>query len=492
MIDADRAAILDINAAWHGVPATVLMHNAGQAVASWVIKRHAPGRVLVLCGTSNNGGDGAVAAQAIAETGAAVRVVYAKDPSTIGSPEARLAYDHLDGARVGVETYRSPQRLQQLLKTADVVVDALLGVGSRGELRNPVRSIVVAANRSRRPIVSVDVPTGLGQRVCIRPQDTVTLHDRKPGLTRQRAGRVHVADIGIPTHAHDIGPGHLALRYPLRDALDHKGAHGRLLVLAGGPFPGAAILASAAALRAGTDLVHLLTPTRGVTPAIAYSPDLIVHDATASDAFVPDDVERATELASQADAVLIGPGMGRSPPTLSFMRQFLVETKRERTPVVVDADALAALHAKPALLHGRPAIATPHHGELKRWIGGRIPKTDAAYEAYLKAAAKRTRTTIIAKGPVDIVTDGRRLDRNRIHHPWMAAGGTGDCLAGFTAALLAMGMDAYDAACAATFLNGAAGLEAWNRRSWSARASDLVDAASQVLQSWVPDGNPHA
>lgn len=486
MLTPDEVRILDLNSAWHGVPPSILMKNAGRAVADAVVKRFAPSRVLVLAGWGNNGGDGAVAAQHLAEGGVAVTLLYATGPERISTDEARLAHGSLDSRRVRVETYRGVGRLRQLLSDADVVVDALLGVGVSGELREPIRSIVRATNAGRRTIVSVDVPTGLGGRFPVRPKVTVTLHDRKRGMRPAECGSIVVRDIGIPAAAVDAGPGDLAVPYRRRKADSHKGENGRLLVVSGGPYCGAPLLAATAALRTGVDLVRLYTPGACARAAMAYAPDLIVHPGVDGRALVPEDLAGMEPLWTKVDAVLVGPGLGLGRPTQRAIAEVLRRTQRARRPLVLDADALAVAGRHPDLLRRRPVLATPHAREFRDLTGRGLPTDEPAARAAVARAARRLRSTLLVKGPTDWISDGRRTKANRIHHAWMTAGGTGDALAGVAGALLALGLEPFRAAAAAAFLNGAAGLRAFEARHWGARATDLVEAIPTVLRDWVP------
>ncbi len=486
MISADEVRVLDLNSAWHGVPTSHLMQNAGRAVADAALKFHQPKRVLVLCGQGNNGGDGAVAAKALAEAGVRVVVLYAADPATIKSGDARNAFHALDARAIRLETYRSPQRVKELARSSDLVVDGLLGVGVSGELREPIRSIVKAVNATRTPVLAIDVPTGLGGRQGLRATTTVTLHDRKPGMDATTGGRILTRPIGIPEAASGIGPGDLAVHYPTRDPSSHKGQNGRVLILAGGPYCGAPLLSAMAALRAGCDLVRLYTPRACAQAARAHAPDLIVHEGVEEHRLVLKDLERIGPLLAKVDAVLIGPGLGMDRPTQEFVKGALEVTQRRRLALVIDADAHTLAGRHPTLLGRRPVICTPHAREFKDLTRRPLPKEAPALEAAVAHAAKRLRVTLLLKGPTDVVSDGRRTKPNTIHHPWMTAGGTGDVLAGLNAALLSKGMDPFHAAAASAFLNGAAGLRAFDEKNWGARATDLIEAVPIVLRDWIP------
>ena len=266
--------ILDANAPPHGVSLKTLMSNAARACAEVATKRFAPTRVLLLCGPGNNGGDGYAMASLLAAD-AEVSVVVATKPKT---EEAKWAFGGLDRGRIHVEPFRDVARLKELLRDADLVIDALMGSGIHGELRAPFDTIVRAVNASRRPVLSIDVPTGFGGKLAIRPAATVALHEKKTGMTPTNSGAILVRDIGIPeAAATEVGPGDFTATYPRNGPDSHKGMNGRVLVVAGGPYTGAPILCALAALRSGVDLVRLYGPSDSTAAAQVVQPDLIVH-----------------------------------------------------------------------------------------------------------------------------------------------------------------------------------------------------------------------
>lgn len=485
MLDAREVRRLDLNSQWHGVPTARLMQNAGRAVAKAALSHFSPRRVVVLCGPGNNGGDGAVAAAHLAQHGIHVDVVFARDPVALPPGDARGAVERLRGTTAAVHTYTTVAALRRMFEAADVLIDALLGVGVQGAPRAPISLLIREANRSGKPILSVDVPSGLGSRLQVRPAVTVALHAAKRGMNRSNSGRIEVADIGIPPAATDVGPGDLALRYRPNAPESHKGQNGRVLVVAGGPYCGAPILTAMAALRTGADLVRLYTPRSCAQAARTHSADLIVLDGIGDAELGPQDVDRLRPWMAKSDVVVVGPGMGRSAKAAAAIEAVLTEARRRKLGVVLDADALAVVGSKRLRLRGLVAVATPHHREFRDLTRRRLPKHDAAQRTAVARAARALGITILLKGPTDEISDGRQNRSNRIHHPWMTVGGTGDVLAGCTATLMARGMEPFDAACAAAFLNGAAGLRAFESQSWGARASDLIAEIPRVLRDWV-------
>lgn len=486
MLTADDVRILDLNSAFLGVPTGQLMENAGSAVADVARRRFRARRVLVLAGLGNNGGDGLVTARHLAKE-ARVDVLIAGQPEQLKTSDARNALQLLDRRRIRLEPYRSPRRFRELARDADLVVDALLGIGVKGPLQEPVRTLVKLANQSRKPVLSIDVATGLGGPLQVRPRLTVTLHGRKRGMTPTNSGSIVVRPIGIPPKAEThVGPGDFAVPYPRNRAGSHKGENGRLLIVSGGPYCGAPLLAASAALRAGPDIVRLYTPGECARAAQASHPDLIVHPGVEERRVTPDDLARIEPILAKVDAVLIGPGLGLEPVVRRVTRGLIERVCRRRIPLVLDADAHAVAGEDPSILRRRPILVTPHQGEFRDLTGKRVPEDGEARVGTVQREAKRLGVTILLKGPVDVISDGRTTKRNEVHHPWMTVGGTGDVLAGVSAGLLAKKLDPFRAACAGSFLVGEAGRKTFERRSWSSRATDLVQELPNVFRDWLP------
>ncbi|MCI4371850.1 MAG: NAD(P)H-hydrate epimerase, partial [Thermoplasmata archaeon] len=274
MITPMEMRVLDRNALHAGISTLDLMEAAGKAVADVARSEFsvAGKRVLVVCGTGNNGGDGLVAARHLAKEGR-VTVLLARPPDQFATEEARTNFGRLRD----VELLAGLDRSEEAMEEADLVIDALLGIGTEGSLREPFATLVRQINASRKPVLSVDVPSGFGTDVCVRPTATVALHDVKEGMTPENSGRIRVADIGIPPKvATMIGPGEFLL-YPVPKSTSHKGQNGRLLVIAGGPYTGAPALVGFGALVVAVDLVHIATPALAATDVASYSPTLIVH-----------------------------------------------------------------------------------------------------------------------------------------------------------------------------------------------------------------------
>ncbi len=468
MIEREEVRVLDINSEFLGVPTEVLMENAGWALAQEITSRFGDGmRIAILCGKGNNGGDGFVAARALTKQNR-VRVFLALPPSEIGTPEARINFEKVEELH---KVYSGED-----LSGYDLIVDALLGVGSKGEPKGAYADIVKAMNASGRPVVSADVPSGLGSSLAVRPKLTVTFHDIKAGMGDPECGEIVVADVGIPADAERfVGPGDL-VHYPVPSQDAHKGQNGRLLVIGGGPYSGAPALAAMAAYRIGVDLAFVACPENISDIVASYSPNMIVMPLKGG-RLGPEHVEHLLTVAEDMDAVLLGPGLGDGPATQEAVRSFIAGC---HIPMVLDADALKAVAGHLDILHRKDGVLTPHHRELETLVGHSVPK-DARSE-FAVELAKATGWTVLLKGRVDLITDGRRTKMNRTGNPGMSVGGTGDVLAGITAGLLAKKVAPFNASRISAFINGAAGDLAFEKNSYGLVATDLLERIPQALR----------
>jgi NAD(P)H-hydrate epimerase len=469
MLPYTEFRILDINAESLGVPTGLLMENAGRAVAKAVSDRFgAHKRILVLCGTGNNGGDGFVAARYLRKDNM-VSVLPARPAAEIRTTIAKEAFQAIKDLVVDDAGN---------LSDFDVIVDALLGTGVKGHLSEPYSSLIDRINQSSLPVVAVDVPSGFGADIAVRPTVTVTFHDAKEGMTKDNSGEIVIADIGIPPDAVKyVGPGEF-VHYPIPSPDSHKGMNGRVLIVGGGPYTGAPALAGFGAYRIKVDLVRIATPARSYLPLAGYSPNFIVHELS-GDVLTDRDVPEVIELSKNVEAVLIGPGLGSAEETLQAIRKIVKACDK---PLVIDADAITAVSRDRSVLEGKRGVITPHAGEFMTLSGEKLP---ADYEQRRKPAmelAEALSFTILLKGRIDVIADGHRCKLNRTGNAGMSVGGTGDVLAGQVAGLLSRGVAPFDAARIAAYVNGAAGDLAYETLGFSLLATDVIDRIPLVLK----------
>ncbi|QLG48639.1 NAD(P)H-hydrate dehydratase [Natrinema halophilum] len=469
MITGERMAAVDENAAALGVPRKQLMESSGHAVARAIRTIADSGtRVAVVAGRGNNGGDAFVATRFLDEY--EVTTILLGRAEVIGTDIARENWEALQQADYDVRQVTDSSGFE--LPEADVIVDAMLGTGISGDLREPAATAAWAINEADATVVAVDVPSGFdadqGDHAenRIEADHVVTFHDTKPGLG-DLAADVTVADIGIPPAAERfVGPGDVDLARPAsRD--------GRAFVIGGGPYTGAPALASQAALRAGMELSFVAAPESVAGEIQGYAEDLIVQPYE-SDRLSPDQVDDLVDTAERHDDVIVlGPGLGTADETLEAARLFL---ESYTGPAVVDADALAVV---PDLETDATLVCTPNRRELAR-MGG--PETDSLCETAdeVEAFAAELGHVVLAKGVDDVATDGERTRICCSGAPGMKVGGTGDLLAGIVAALLEHA-GPLDAAAAAAYVNGRAGERLADDGSMGFLASEMLAEIPAVL-----------
>jgi NAD(P)H-hydrate epimerase len=486
---ADVATIqtADAEAAAAGIPVATLMRRAGRAVALAAVEvmGGASGRrVVALAGRGNNGGDAMEAAAQLARRGAGAEVLLTSDPERLGDEARRTAALVRDaGARVRVF---EPQLARRLLGDADVVLDGILGTGSSGAPRGLAAAAISAANAAAAPVVAVDIPSGVDGSTgevaaeAIGARVTVTFQALKPGHVlppgSSRAGRVEVADIGLPlaqglwgvSEASDL----MGL-VPVPRAETHKRSRGVLLAIGGSTgMGGAPTLMGRAARRAGAGLLVLAVPGSIAERVGAAVPEaLTVALPDGEGGITPAAVDACKRWLDEATALAIGPGLGRTQGTQEAVRGLLAAFQGR---AVVDADGLFALGTGEPLVDRRnPTLLTPHAGEFARLD----PSAEGTRLEAASGLARRVGATVLLKGNDTVIVDpSGRLVVNPTGTPVLASGGTGDVLTGLTGALLAQGLDPFDAGRLGAWVHGRAGAIASGDLSpVSVAAGDVAD-----------------
>jgi NAD(P)H-hydrate epimerase len=504
MQDLDRRTVAEF-----GMPSLLLMENAGAQTARAVLEaypRLPAGQAVILCGRGNNGGDGFVVARHLLNGGVRVRTLLLARREDVKG-DARVNLDILE--RMGA----APREItgagefpavREGLAVADVVVDALLGTGSQGPARGLVAETIGLVNEAGRPVVAIDLPSGLAADEpeppgpAVRAHLTVTLGLPKPCLllypAASWAGRLLVVEIGMPAPLVRPRSRPLALledadvaeALPPRDPAAHKGSFGHALIIAGSAGKtGAAALAAEAAQRAGAGLVTLAVP-RSLNPILEVKLTEVMTEPvaeTAAQSIGREATEGLLALAQGKSVVAIGPGLGSHPDTRALVRDLVASL---RTPIVLDADGINAFAGAADLLSraAGPLILTPHPGELSRLLGHDRDDLLRRRLALVPETAKRLRATLVLKmartlvaspqGEVRIIPTG---------NPGMATGGTGDVLTGLIAGLLAQGADPVLAASAGAYLHGLAGDLAAARLGQEAMlAGDLLGQVPEAIR----------
>ena len=483
MITSADVHILDVNSEFFGVPTKTLMENAGRGVADFIqTKLSGKHRILVLCGTGNNGGDGFVAARYLAKHNT-VSIFLAGE--TI---KTTLAQSNFQKVKVikKINVYSRLSELSSLIKNNDILIDALLGVGLSGTLKEPYSTIVSTVNSAKKKtVISVDVPTGFGTKLVVKPQYTVTFHDLKEGMTPRNSGSIHVVDIGIPKDAETyVGPGDLSVLYPRPNKESHKGDNGVVLVIGGGPYTGAPALSGMAVLRTGADLAIVATPKRAYPIVAKFSPNLVVKGLR-SDVVTPADIPLITELLPRCHAVVIGPGLGAARETEDAITQLIPIITQHHKPLVIDADAIKPVGDHHNLIKHTPTVITPHGREFTKLTGVELPGNIMQRAMMVKEWAAVLDVSLFLKGYVDILSDGTHLKLNKVHNEGMTVGGTGDVLTGIIGALLSKGVTPFNAMRIAAFINGDAGNEAFKKKSYGLVATDILEEIPGVLHKYL-------
>lgn len=449
VVSSKTMQVIDKNADAYGVSAAARMESAGTHLAN-AVREEDPDTVLFLCGTGNNGGDGVVAARHLANS-ADVTVILTGVPQTA---ESVAAFKALKACPVTLRlaTNADEAHALQSFFPADIIVDALLGTGSRLPLREPYDALVKLLNASPAKVLACDLPTP-GARA-----------DRIIAFHLAKTENSEVYEIGIPLAAEVFcGEGELLL-IPKKLPSSHKGAGGNVTVIGGGPYQGAPFLAGVAALRSGADLVRVASPVDG------FMPD-IIHERLSGNKISPDHLELLISFAENSDAIICGPGLGTAPESLATASEVVGASNK----AVVDADLFRA----PLPKAKQQTIYTPHAGEFSRVFGNLSDKLPER-GVQVRTAAKTPGSVLLVKGRVDVISNGSLVKFNRTGTSAMTVGGTGDVLAGCCGGLLAR-MDAFSAACAAAYGVGRAGEEVGREVGDGLLATDLLRSLAGIL-----------
>jgi len=482
LYSAAQVRDLDARLIAAGTPGFELMQRA--AHATWrAIRRRWPeaSELTVLAGRGNNAGDGYLVASLAHKTGWQVRVLTVGDPAALKG-DAALAYAAASGVNI------QPWANQAM---AGIVVDALLGTGLQGDVRDPYRSAIEAINASGLPVAAVDIPSGLCADtghclgVAVRADLTVTFIGLKMGMLTGDApdliGQLIFDDLQAdkaivaqaPVTAKRLDKTSLPFLAP-RPRTAHKGMYGRVLVIGGDQgFGGAALLSAESALRSGAGMVTLATRTEHVPAALTRMPEIMsagIHSAN-----------QLMTLIEAASVLVVGPGLGQD----SWGRSLLSAAANVDRPQVWDADALNQLATGQVVLP-KNSVITPHPGEAARLLGISTQEVQNDRAAAAHALARIFNAVCVLKGSGSLIADvdGRLALCDR-GHPAMATAGLGDVLAGLTGALMAQHMSAFDAACLAVWLHASAGQKIGASGRGMA-ASDIIPAIRQLLEELKP------
>lgn len=485
LYSAQQVRDLDARLIAAGTPGFELMRRA--AHAAWrALRRQWPdaGEITVLAGHGNNAGDGYLIAALALRAGWRVRVLAVGDAACL-SGDAASAHGEARAAGVDIEVWSDRAELR------GVLVDALLGTGLGGEVREPYASAIAAINASSLPVLAVDIPSGLsadtGQVLgcAVNADLTVTFIGLKLGLfTAQgpdQCGELVFDALDadpalLPGNgvARRLAPASLPL-LATRPKAAHKGLFGHVLVVGGDTgLGGAVLLAAESALRCGAGLVSLATRVAHVPAALARRPELMARGVSSS--------AELLRLAERADVLVVGPGVGRD----AWGRVLVSAAASLERRQVWDADALNLLAEERVARPSGDWVITPHPAEAARLLGISTAEVQADRPTAALALAQRYQAVVVLKGVGSLIAspDGR-LALCDHGHPAMAGAGLGDVLSGILGALLAQGLPAFDAACLAVWLHARAG-ESLGAQGRGLAAADLIPAVRQLLEELCP------
>lgn len=490
-----------------GVPSLTLMENAGTAIAEFILQNHTDAnRVTVVCGKGNNGGDGFVVARKLHRAGRVVEVLLLASRTELKG-DALAMFERLPLRPVEVTNEQElAGESSRSLANCDLIVDAILGTGFRPPVTGLYADAIAALNRSDKPVVAVDIPSGADSDSMtpqagdgiVRADAIITFTAPRPAhvfgnLTR---GPIVIAPIGSPPEAivsalnlEVTTPRDFAALLAPRRRDSNKGSYGHALIV-GGSFgkSGAAAMAGMAALRAGAGLSTVATPARVLTSVAAFAAELMTEPlpetAAGSISMAAAQSGRFSDLTKPMNVVAIGPGIGRNPETVQFVHEAVHQTK---VALVIDADGLNAFDGQTNLLDGRrrPLVLTPHPGEMSRLVGISIKAVQADRLNVARKFAHDHGLVLVLKGDRTIIAlPNGSAWVNPTGNPGMATGGTGDILTGMTAGVIAqMPNDYARAAIAAVYLHGLAGdVAAETMGEHSLVATDLLAGLPEAFR----------
>jgi len=481
---------LELNAEYFGVSQLQLMENAGHNIALEIASRFKPDKsVAIFCGLGGNGGDGFVAARHLSSMGFNVTVILAGKAKEISHRTALENWNALQFLKESVSIHEVDDSSLIPDVTAEIVVDALLGTGTKGKLKPPISQLVEKINALNSFRVAVDVPTGIDSDTgeilgtAVKANLTITFHKTKKGLesAREYVGELIVKDIGLPKKLEKFaGPGDVLLATKPRPSESHKGDFGRLLVIGGSEtFSGAPAYVALAALRTGVDLAYVAAPEKTAYAIASMSPDLITIKLEGTHLNVGN-VSALKTYIEAANAIALGPGLGLHSETREAVKAVIEAVESAAKPLLLDADGLKAFAEFKKKLNV-PLVLTPHAGEYAILTGKKLPEGLKEKISEVQKTAAELGAIVLLKGPVDIISDEKRFKLNFTGNPGMTVGGTGDVLSGIVGAFLAQQIDPFEAAVAGAFVNGAAGDFVFEEKGCHMVSTDLIQRIPHVL-----------
>lgn len=467
----------------YNIPGILLMENAALNVAGkakeMLGNTYRDRKTLVVAGKGNNGGDGFATARHLIQWGYSVITICLCERSQVtGEPELYLKIlEKLNAPVMFVYDEADLIEISRIFNEAYLIIDGIFGTGFHGSVEGLYESVIQAVNKSNARVLSIDIPSGIngdsGQvtGIAVKADETVTFTLPKPGLMQfpgaEYAGRVTVADIGIPAEAIEqlsldgqVTDSDVIADYiPIRPKDANKGVFGKILIVTGSRgMTGAGILSAEAAFRTGSGLVYLAVPeslTGIYGTAICEAITIPLKDKDGC--IMPENTDELTKRAELMDTVVIGPGLSTNAGVAELVKKFIVRCGK---PMVIDADALNIISDDPQILKKRPAptVITPHPGEFSRLTKMTV---EEIRKNRVKAALEYSRewnVTVVLKGAGTVTANPKgEYFINTSGNPGLAVAGSGDVLAGITGSLIGQGVKPDMAAVLGVYMHGKCG-----------------------------------
>ncbi|MDD3049778.1 MAG: NAD(P)H-hydrate dehydratase [Candidatus Cloacimonetes bacterium] len=481
----------------YGISPLILMENAGKGCADFIVNEEGEaGAVVIFCGTGNNGGDGFVVARWLYNYGMDVKILILGDLTKM-SAETMQNYQICNKMNIEIYSVTLPRQLEDfkiVVEEADLIVDAIFGIGFSGEMKLLQSNAVDLINSTHTRVYSIDIPSGINadtgySEKSVKADYTMAIAAAKYGhfigKGKSRIGEVAVIDISIPDDLLEMSPKEAYLvdetiaKYPQRNPVSHKGDFGRVAIIAGSPgLTGAAILSCRAALRSGAGLITLFHEDNQLLNQVYESQLTEVmtfpfdYNATANN----QESGFWRKLNSQ-DVLLIGPGIGKDDKVKKMLESIL---KKWEKPLILDADALNIIAEDEKLmryLKSSDCLLTPHLGEFSRLTGIEIEEIERNPIELLKKFVKENDVKVLLKSSTRIFCRRNEIFIDISGNDGLATGGSGDVLSGIIASFVAQKMNLAESAVSASYLLGTTSEKLAEKRfTPSITPSDIIDS----------------
>ncbi|UJG43493.1 MAG: NAD(P)H-hydrate dehydratase [Candidatus Heimdallarchaeum endolithica] len=484
------------NAFGMGIAIETLMEQAGKAISEEIMNIpsiDASSKIFLFCGFGNNGGDGLVAVRYLTDNGYDCKIVLVGKKETFNSQSSQKNYEKLknileENRWFRIKDVNDIPSVFKNISDKDWIVDGLLGIGIKGTPREPIFSIIDTFNKKfKRKVIAIDIPSGYN------PESNNSVYIKEPakiiclGKNKIKTGDfatvpIIVKDIGIPPEAETyIGIGDLKWFLPERESESHKGDNGIVVVIGGSIYyTGAPVLSALGAFRTGADLVYIYTPKNVRSIISSFSPDLITVPGSSDELNEEDAKLIVKDMRFRKATFIIGPGTKKSKKTRLLVSRVL--KSKDRRKLVIDAGALSSLGIEELkLLQNHHIIITPHKREFYRVFQIELPDKLEERKKIVQELASEWGVTILLKGKIDIISNGKITKLNATGHPGMTVGGTGDVLTGIIASLFANLEDSFVSACLAAYISGRAGELASKEYGDGLMASDIPHYINKVI-----------